>query len=54
MKRFFGLVLALVMLVSVFAVLPASAEGETNITDVAAHLDQGITLVYKLSDGSFE
>ena len=54
MKRIFGLVLALVMLVSVLAVLPASAEGETNITDVAAHLDQGITLVYKLSDGSFE
>ena len=54
MKRIFGLVLALVMLVSVLAVLPASAEGETNITDVAVHLDQGLTLVYKLSDGSFE
>ena len=54
MKKIIGLVLALVLLTSVFAVLPASAEGDATITEVAVHLDQGISLVYKLSDGSYE
>ena len=54
MKKIIGLVLALVLLTSVFAVLPAMAEDEATITDVAVHLDQGITLVYKLSDGGYE
>ena len=54
MKKIIGLVLALVLLTSVFAVLPVMAEDEATITDVAVHLDQGITLVYKLSDGGYE
>ncbi|MBR5242400.1 MAG: hypothetical protein IKV20_04600, partial [Clostridia bacterium] len=54
MKKIIGLVLALVLLTSVFAVLPTMAADEATITDVAVRLDQGITLVYKLSNGGYE
>ena len=54
MKKIIGLVLSLVLLTSVFAVLPTMAADDVTITDVAVHLDQGITLIYKLSDGGYE
>ena len=44
MKKIFGIVLALVLLVSVLAVLPAAAANEEN--GVYLHLDDGITFVY--------
>ena len=47
MKKIFGLVLALVLLVSVFAILPVAAEEENG---VYLHLDNGITFYY-VSEG---
>ena len=52
MKKIFGLVLALVIVISVLGVVPAMAADEpATIANVSVHLDEGINLVYELSNG---